>query len=182
VSFIFFRGRKIFAKYFVVHDVSSPAYKDRFPSNIDSVSCEWNNKNRYTAKKNHVYITRTGESKTVVDFSIGWRATKTELKKLGERSKGLFLHVGLIQPRVFPPGNKISAPVAPLVGFTVAQYDRLALVYIAASIRKGQWLIPAYHAVVDEDIPGGHDDPQHFDLDTWSRSLDSLIVKINSLD
>jgi hypothetical protein len=178
VSFIVSGREKIFARYFVIHDVSSPPYRDKFPSNIDSATWPWNNKKRYTAKKNHVYITRTGESTTVVDFSTGWRATKMELQRLGKKSRGLFLHIEMVQPRVFPPGNEVSAPIAPNPGFTDLQYDRLALVYMAASIRRGRWLIPAYHAVIDEGIFDGHDDPQHFDLTKWSRALDALLGKL----
>lgn len=49
--------------------------------------------------------------------------------------------------------------------------DRLALTYIAASVRRGEWLVPAFHAVVDEGLANGHDDPQNFDVADWSQHL-----------
>jgi hypothetical protein len=56
----------------------------------------------------------------------------------------------------------------------VSQLDRLALVYVAASVRRGQWLIPAFHAVLDLQV-GTHDDPQNFDLNRWATRLDLLL-------
>ena len=38
------------------------------------------------------------------------------------------------------------------------------LLYVLASARLGQWMIPAFHANVDRGIAKAHDDPQHFDL------------------
>ena len=37
--------------------------------------------------------------------------------------------------------------------FTAAQYDRIALLYTIASVRAGQWLIPAFHAAIDAEFP-----------------------------
>jgi len=38
---------------------------------------------------------------------------------------------------------------SPDPGFTPAQYERLALQYIIASVRRGSWMIPAFHCVLD---------------------------------
>ena len=43
---------------------------------------------------------------------------------------------------------------APTPGFTAAQYDGLALLYVIASVRAGAWLVPAFHAPIDADIRG----------------------------
>jgi hypothetical protein len=67
----------------------------------------------------------------------------------------------------------------PDAGLNSAQYDRLALIYTLASIRAGQWLIPAFHAVIDGDIRGGHDDPQNFDLDSFAHSLEMLLDRLS---
>jgi TonB family protein len=64
--------------------------------------------------------------------------------------------------------------------FTPAQYDRLALVYVIASVRAERWLVPAFHAAIDAQIPNGHDDPLNFDIDSFARSLDSLMVTLGS--
>jgi hypothetical protein len=67
----------------------------------------------------------------------------------------------------------------PITGFTKAQLDRLAVVYIAASVSAvGKWLIPAFHVVLDQIVPGGHDDPQNFNLDQWSNQLNDILTEI----
>jgi hypothetical protein len=93
--------------------------------------------------------------------------------------KGLFLHVEFIQPRRGGHGHGRNDTVAPNPGLTAAQYDRLALVYTLASVRAGQWLIPAFHAVLDADIRGGHDDPQNFDLESFAHSLEMLLDQLS---
>jgi len=69
--------------------------------------------------------------------------------------------------------------VAPVPGFSDQQLDRLALLYVAASVRRGQWLIPAFHAVLDIGIPDAHDDPQNFDLGRWDSRLGALLGEIS---
>lgn len=139
VSYIFVNGEKVYAKYFVIHDTSTPVYKDKFPNNIDSVTWSWNKKEKWLKKITHVYVTRTGQLSVVSNFSEALRATKFEINYLGSASKGLFLHIELIQPRKYPPGNEVNAPIAPDPGFSNIQYDRLAILYIAASLRRGDW-------------------------------------------
>lgn len=181
VSFTIVDKNKIYAKYFVIHDVSSPAYENKFPKNINDSTWVKNKLSSWSWKKgkkpSHSIITRTGKSKTLNNFSVGWRATKFELNVLGISSRGLFIHIELVQPRVFPPGNSTSAPVAPTPGFTDIQYQRLALLYICASVRKGDWLIPAYHVNIDEGLKDGHDDPQNFELNKFTDK----VLELNKL-
>jgi hypothetical protein len=126
-----------------------------------------------------VFINRVGKSVTAVDFSVPWRSTKFELQFGSNGLKGLFIHMELVQPRrsdlAGPVGND---SIAPEYGFTRSQYDRLALVYVIASLRKGEWLIPAYHAVLDMEKAGRHDDPQNFSLEQWSESLAGLLRRL----
>ncbi|WP_449101825.1 hypothetical protein [Pseudomonas veronii] len=179
------------AQYFVIHDTSTPNYGSKpFPTDIDKPT--WpDNSLKHWAKgeksKAHVFINRLGESITAMPFERGWRAVKFELtyaQRYPQASetalRGRFLHVELVQPRRSALTSGVGDMQAPAPGFTEAQYQRLALVYIAASIRAGQWLIPAYHAGLDLGITGGHDDPQHFELDSWSRHIDSLVTEINA--
>jgi hypothetical protein len=70
--------------------------------------------------------------------------------------------------------------IAPDPGLTDAQLERLALVYLAASVRSGKWLIPAYHSPIDLGFPDAHDDPQNFNLQTWTTKLRALIDEISS--
>lgn len=182
ISNILVNGNKVYAKYFVIHDMSSPEYQNEFPKDINDSSWKFNDPEfwNYSSEKRpaHILVTRTGESKTLVDFSTGWRATKFESKKLGAISRGLFLHVELLQPRVYPPGKKGGAMKAPTPGFTQKQYDKLALLYVAASVRKGEWLLPAFHVNIDNGLADGHDDPQNFDLKKFE---DSVLLTVNSI-
>lgn len=174
ISSIILNGNKVYAKYYVIHDMSTPAYENAFPENINDSSWSKNNLTAWNWNKGsepaHSIVTRTGKSKTLNDFGIGWRATKFE-KELGVASRGLFLHIELLQPRKYPPGNVTSAPVAPTPGFTNLQYKKLALLYICASTRKGEWLVPAYHVNIDEGLKDGHDDPQNFELKKFTDNV-----------
>lgn len=165
------------AAYFVIHDTSTPNLLDApFPSDMDMPSWApndvsvWGNGEASVA---HVFIARTGASITAMDFARGWRATKLESRIVGVASRGRFLHIENVQPR---RSDRADHPgdLAPQPGFTDAQLQRLALVYIAASVRAGVWLIPAQHAVLDSGIPDGHDDPQNFDLARWAMFVDQV--------
>jgi hypothetical protein len=176
----------VYAHYFVIHDVSTPNYLDAaFPTDINEASWEWNDLRKRWSKTKvaHVFVSRTGESITAVDFGStlapGRFGTKFARDRLKEAAKGLQLHIEMIQPRrgdpTRPPKNDA---IAPQPGFTEAQLDRLALLYIAASVRRGEWLIPAFHAAVDAGIPDAHDDPQNFDLKLWA---DRLAITLKNL-
>ena len=79
----------------------------------------------------------------------------------------------MIQPRIAERGKENDA-IAIKPGFTIEQYKKLALIYLTASTRKGDWLIPAYHAVLDEGFADAHDDPQNFELEQFVDELESL--------
>lgn len=179
-------GSIVRARYFVIHDVSTPNYLDKpFPPDIDDAGWEWNDlQKRWTnSKVAHVFVNRLGNSVTVVGFGSALPekryGTKFARDRLKESAKGLQIHVELVQPRRSDPDAKPgNDAIAPSPGFTEAQMDRLALLYIAASIRRGVWLTPAYHAALDAGIPDAHDDPQNFDLNLWSRRLDNLLHQL----
>lgn len=166
------------ALYFVIHDTSFPLLDvgQVFPANDDPAL---NELSRYGGPKSHahVFVSRIGQTLLGHDFSTPWRATKLENKVVGTRSKGLFLHIELIQPRRRDPTGPVgNDAIAPKPGFTAAQYQKLALLYAAASARNGTWMIPAFHAVIDNGIADNtHDDPQNFDLDAFSQALSTLL-------
>jgi len=168
------------ATYFIIHDTSDPTLErtDSFPpENMDAATWPGNNLSRYLkgSPVAHVFINRLGESVTGHDFKIAWRSTKYESK--ADQRKGLFLAVESVQPR--RKDSKGIDSEAPMPGFSDPQLDRLALVYVAASVRRGQWLIPAFHAVIDLGV-GTHDDPQNFDLSHWAERLNLLLQSIQS--
>ena len=172
------------ARYFVIHDTSSPNFGGRpWPQQIDFDS-KINNLARYSCSNNieraHIFINRSGEILIGHDYEIPWRATKFEMAtNFSSALKGLFLHNELIQPRRrFPGRGRHNDFLAPEPGFTSAQYDRLALVYVFASVRAQFWLIPAYHAVIDEGIYDKHDDPQNFKLGAFTNSLEKLLERL----
>jgi hypothetical protein len=169
------------ARYFVIHDTSGPTFgRHGFPDNINAESASFNNLKNFACSdgwgKAHIVVNRVGDMIVDHDFAIPWRATKFEqAAEFGGALQGLFLHTELIQPRQRGRGGDGHSPDP---AFTVAQYDRLALLYTIASVRKGKWLIPAFHAAVDAEIPNGHDDPLNFDIDSFAGSLDRLAEKL----
>jgi hypothetical protein len=52
------------------------------------------------------------------------------------------------------------------------------MVYIVASVRAGRWLIPAFHAALDEGIPNAHDDPQNFDLAAFDGAVSKALTEV----
>jgi hypothetical protein len=169
------------ARYFVIHDTSGPRYGHRsFPDDINTTSHINNLKNFECGDgwgKAHVVVSRTGAMLLDHDFQIPWRETKFELAaNFAGALKGLFLHIELIQPR---RGARNDAR-SPDPAFTVAQYDALALLYTIASVRRGEWLIPAFHAAIDGDIPNGHDDPLNFDIASFAESVDRAVEMLNT--
>lgn len=184
------------ARYFVIHDTSTPNCSEttsrceelgKLPTNRDEASWRYNGRSLVLRKKGaavaHVYVARTGISKLGHDFSVPWRATRLEVDKLKILGKGLFLHIENVQPRIGdpavpPPTSDANDLIAPNPGFTGAQYKRLALVYLSASIRRGEWLIPGFHAVIDSGISGAHDDPQNFDLNAFAAALQGILNEL----
>ncbi len=171
------------ARYFVIHDTSSPNLGDvaDFPADID-VSDRVNRLAGYGGanSKAHVFVNRRGETLTGHAFSVPWRATKLETRAVGRPAKGLFLHIELIQPRHSERGSAQSDIVAPVPGFSPKQYETLALLYTAASARAGSWLVPGFHAAIDEGLEDAHDDPQNFDLDRFSAAVETLQANLSA--
>ena len=166
------------ARYFVIHDTSFPSFgTSPFPTNVDT-SDFVNRLSSYrkpSDAKAHAFVNRRGEIYIGHGFGTPWRATKLE-RAIGIAAKGMFLHIELIQPRRAHPN--MADGNAPEPGFSVAQYDRLALLYLAAGLRRGEGLVPAFHASIDEGLRGGHDDPQHFDLAAFDAALGRLLRDI----
>lgn len=171
------------ARYFVIHDTSGPNYGHHdFPPDIDSTS-KINNLGTFKCGdgwgKAHVVINRTGAMLLNHELSIPWRETRFEqAANFAGTLKGLFLHTELVQPRKSAGRGWHNDAQSPNPAFTPVQYDRLALVYTIASVRAGRWLIPAFHAALDADIPNGHDDPLNFDIDSFAASLDKLVAEL----
>jgi hypothetical protein len=176
------------ARYFVIHDTSGPNFGRRsFPDDINGGG-KVNDLRNFECHdgwgKAHVVINRTGELLLAHDYSIPWRETKFEqAAEFGGALKGLFLHNEMIQPRRSAPGRgRRNDARSPDPAFTPAQYDRLALLYVIASVRAERWLIPAFHAAIDAQIANGHDDPLNFNIESFASSLDGLIAKLGTPD
>ncbi len=171
------------ARYFAIHDTSTPYFGDAgFPADLDG-DRRINSLDRYRAAGNavaHLFVNRRGEIFVGHDLAVPWRATKLESKVVGFPAKGLFIHVELVQPRRRDPAvaDPKNNRLAPEPGFSAAQYDRLALLYIVASRRAGTWLIPAFHAAIDAGLQDGHDDPQRFSLDGLDAALGRTLGRL----
>jgi len=179
-------GEEIQTLYFIIHDTSSPYLKDApFPDNFDK-DANWKGNDLSIWLKQpvaHIFVNRLGESITTTPFDEtarkGW-GTKFARDFLKAEGKGLQIHIELIQPRrrdATKP-NPENDLIAPFPGFTEKQYERLALLYVAASFRRGTWLIPAYHSAIDAGIKDAHDDPQNFELVKFAEKLKKLINKL----
>jgi hypothetical protein len=166
------------ANYFVIHDTSTLiANTQSFdPDFINSSDWSGNHLEQQLSGKTHVYITRNGRTKTDNDYQTPFRATKFELSVGSSIHKGRFLHHELVQPRKLKNGIDSLSPDP---GFTPVQYELLALCYLAASLRRGSWLIPAFHCVLDLEV-GDHDDPQNFDLVAWDKAIAALISELTN--
>ncbi len=180
-------GEEIQTLYFIIHDTSSPYLKDeQFPTDFNT-NPNWNGNDLTIWLKQpvaHIFVNRLGDSITTTPFDEtvrkGW-GTKFARDFLKVEGKGLQIHIELIQPRRRDSKNTnpTNDLIAPFPGFTRKQYERLALLYITASIRRGTWLIPAYHSAIDAGIRDAHDDPQNFELEKLARSVGKLIKKLS---
>ncbi len=179
-------GDRIEALYFIIHDTSTPYLKDEpFPAEMDNDPLWKGNKIEIWLKNPvaHVFVNRLGRSVTTTPFNENVKngfGTKFARDFLKADAKGLQIHIELVQPRRRDPEARGAENdrIAPTPGFSDAQYERLALLYITASARRGSWLIPAYHSAIDAGIPDAHDDPQNFDLDRFASVLDKMIKKL----
>lgn len=170
------------ARYFVIHDTSSPWLGNAAGFPPDSAP-QLNELTRHAGPNSaaHVFVSRLGETLVGHDLSVPWRATKLEVQQIGVPAKGLFIHIELLQPRRRDPaGGAKNDAIAPSPGFTAAQYDKLALLYVAASARAGQWLIPAFHAAIDEGLDDGHDDPQNFELALFAQAVTTWRMRLEA--
>ena len=174
------------ARYFVIHDTSGPNFGHRsFPADVDATA-KFNNLYNFACAdgwgKAHVVVNRAGDMLVDHELAIPWRETKFEqAANFAGALKGLFLHVELIQPRRSASGRgRRNDAESPDPAFTAAQYDRLALLYVIASVRAEHWLIPAFHAAIDANIRNGHDDPLNFDVEKFADSLERVVEKLQT--
>ncbi len=171
------------ARYFVIHDTSGPSFGRRpFPYDLD-VNAKINNLANFKCPdgwgKAHVVVNRLGAMLLNHELSVPWRETKFERAvNFDGALKGLFIHVEMIQPRRSAGRRRHNDAQTPVPSFTAAQYQRLALLYVIASVRAGHWLVPAFHAAIDADIRNGHDDPLNFDIARFADGLDGLMRRL----
>jgi hypothetical protein len=169
------------ARYFVIHDTSSPTIETSgtvFPPNINDATYAGNSLRASTRLRQQVnlLITRDGRSLALTDWAASRAIGATKLENRAGVQRRVFVHVENIQPRIEPPGS--WGWRAPVPGFGPAQERRLALAYMVASLRAGRWLIPAFHFNVDQGVGEAHDDPQNFDLNAWASRLSELETAI----
>ena len=169
-------------KYFVIHDTSDLLTSTEFPSTINDGASSLNNlSRRVTRKVAHLYIDRAGRSATAVNFESPSPPSGTKFGSCHRSQRSAFLHIENIQPRIRDRSVRFpNDALAPQPGFSEAQLERLALVYVVASVRSGKWLIPGFHSPIDLGFPDRHDDPQNFDLQMWAEKLRGLVEEIRN--
>jgi hypothetical protein len=188
-------ARSITARYVILHDTSTPncseagsvtgcPVRGAFPPDRDADTWVFNrtfggHPKPFPDRAAHAMTNRTGGSITEVDFADRIATTKFETCIDVAEKADLFIGIENIQPRIGSPpmpadGQKVNDVDAPTPGFTPKQYRRLALLYVVASARRGEWLIPAFHAVLDQSYADGHDDPQRFDMAAFSAEVKAL--------
>lgn len=173
-----------FANYFVIHDTSDKLSSSQTfdPGFINTRDWSANHLEDRSGIDCHVALSRDGRSRTYNDYGTPWRATQFEIKHPGYPNsnaaihKGRFLHHEMVQPRKGPGSSDADSPDP---GFTTIQYEMLAMCYLCASLRRGRWMIPLFHCVLDLGV-GDHDDPQRFDLARWDQALKSLLNQIQT--
>jgi len=193
--------KSISANYFIIHDTSTPNCSDpgpvdgcqvqgELPKNRDDASWLFNSTfgghPRPAPKRAaHAMTNRVGASITEGDFAESIPTTKFETCIDKSAKTKLFVGVENIQPRIGDPkipspGEEANDRDAPIPGFTEKQYERLALLYLVASARRGQWMVPAFHGVIDNFYENGHDDPQNFDMAAFSAAVQRHAQAINT--
>jgi hypothetical protein len=171
------------AKYFVIHDTSDLLQASEFPVDINKKTSSLNDlSRRVTRKVAHLYINRAGQSATAVAFESATPPSGTKLGKCNRAPKNAFIHIELIQPRLRDRSVRFTNDaLAPEPGVSDRQLERLAFIYVVASVRAGKWLIPAYHSALDLGFADRHDDPQNFNLQDWATNLHALFSIIDTI-
>ncbi len=155
----------------MLHDVAQRIPDSSFPDNSERRLNRLGVRNKDGEWIAHMFVNRLGRVFIGHDIYKPWPATKLERFAGRNRTRGLFIHVEHNQPRRQPRGAGY-AWLAPTPGFTTAQYNTSALLYIWASYRAGRWLIPAFHGVMDKGLSrDSHDDPQNFELAEWDAAI-----------
>lgn len=169
------------ARYFVIHGTNANVGAEPFPADdapaMTRLGLTWEDGRTWRA---HAWVNRLGAIRVTYDF--GRRPTRASTKFEAAHSAllGLFLHTELTQPRRAPASAPDLDIYVPVPAFTEAQYRSVALLYVVASVRAGRWLVPAYHVAIDQGIPRGHDDPQHFSLERFSAALGQILRQIEN--
>jgi hypothetical protein len=164
---------RLAAKYFVIHDTSTPNYLDQpFPTNINTATWSHNGLERWRQRPvAHVFVNRLGQSIAPHAWVASQRATKLEVRVLGEKAAACsstpnrFSHVNAIRK-----GREKRCHCS-RANFTDAQLDPVGVGFMpppASSMRLDDTRISCLRG---RRLPDAHDDPQNFDLALWAKRL-----------
>ena len=168
------------ARYFVIHDTSTPYYGDEpFPADIDGDARVNSFRPYFPAECRPGKIPgcasvpqphRAGAGRPAPVAAVA----RDQARDAGDRAAGEGPVPSRRNGHAPPPrsrNRRVERRHRPKPGFSARQYDRLAILYIALSVRAGAWLIPAQHATMDHGLPQAHDDPQNFRIKDFDRAL-----------
>src|SRR4030095_15810808 len=107
------------------------------PENINDDTSSFNHVARRVGRTVcHVYINRAGQSATAVVFESPTPPSGTKLGSCNRAPKTAFIHIENIQPRLRDRSVRFpNDALAPEPGFSPRQLDRLAIIYVVASVR-----------------------------------------------
>ncbi len=169
------------ARYFVIHDTSSPNFGNvaQFPADIDTKATRSIRLDGFKSASNakaHIFLNRRGEIYVGHDFA----ACPGAQPSWNCRSEPWRVACSFTSRTIRPRRKHPSQPDgnAPMPGFSPAQYDRLALLYLMASVRAHTGLVPAFHAAIDQGMSDGHDDPQNFSLEDFDAAFGLLLASV----
>jgi hypothetical protein len=161
------------ARYFVVHDTSTPFAFKPFPADDAALMKKLGSKWKDGTWRAHAWVNRLGQARITYDYSVRLPNTAMQFERSHHELKGLYLHTEVTQPRKSATKDPRNDAWIPVPAFTDSQYSTVALLYVAASARAGTWLVPAYHVAIDWGV-GDHDDPQHFDFGKFSAAIEGV--------
>lgn len=147
------KAPKVTASWFVVHDTDGGDVPTKTPTSGD--------------KGAHLFL---GKGKIFLnkDFSTQGTAVRFEWSMYHPEFRGHMIHCEVVNK------SKDEGPY-PKDVYAPSDYYYVAMAYVNASYRKGEWLTVTCHLETDRGIDGAHHDPRGFDFEKLYRIVGILV-------
>lgn len=152
------KAPRVTASWFVVHDTDGGGVPTATPKGGDSAA--------------HIFL---GNGKVFLnrDFSTQGTAVRFEWTKYHPEFRGQMIHCEVVN--TWTKGDEKS----PKDYYPASDYHYVAMAYVNASYRKGEWLTVTCHLETDRGIDGAHHDPRGFDFEKLYRVIGVLVPGAN---